>query len=70
MINGLELDIHKEEKAVELFAENIIKAGNQFLDNPMDTPFIPSWNRVTNAVPDIFERLKDAVEKDNEEYSA
>ncbi|QDP02396.1 glycosyl transferase [Thalassotalea sp. PS06] len=70
MINGLELDVHKEEQAVELFAENIIKAGNKFLEDPMETPFIPSWNRVINAKPDIFERLKAAVEADNQEFSA
>ncbi|WP_371188302.1 glycosyl transferase [Thalassotalea maritima] len=70
IINGLELDIHKEEQAVELFAENIIKAGHKFLEDPMETPFIPSWNRVVNAIPDIFERLKEAVELDHEEFSA
>ena len=69
MINGLNLDVHKEEQAVELFAQNIIKAGEKFLDDPMETPFIPSWNRVINAMPDVFERLKDAVEADNLEFS-
>ena len=69
IINGLDLDVHKEEQAVELFAENIIKAGHTFLEEPMETPFIPSWSRVTNAIPDIFERLKEAVELDNIQYS-
>ena len=69
MINGLTTDVHKEELAVELFAENIIKAGDVFLDNPMETPFIPSWNRVINAVPDIFERLEIAVEEDKKEFA-
>ena len=32
----------------------------------MDTPLIPNWNRVTSAIPDIFDMLKMAVEKDNE----
>jgi len=69
MINGLSTDVHEEELAVELFAENIIKAGNIFLENPMETPFVPSWSRVTTAVPDIFERLKTAVEEDHKEFS-
>jgi len=69
MLNGLELDVHEEEIAVELFAENIIKAGNDFLENPMEIPFMSSWNRVTTAIPDIFERLKIAVEEDNKEFS-
>ncbi len=68
VMNGLKLDIHTEEKAVEMFAENIMKAGQHFLERPMERPFIPSWNRVVSAMPDVFERLKDAVEKDNEEF--
>ncbi|GAA3560041.1 glycosyltransferase family protein [Marinobacter xestospongiae] len=68
VINGLSLDRHKEEKAVELFARNIMKAGAYFLENPMDTPFIPSWSRVKSALPDIMEALHDAVEVDNREY--
>jgi glucosyl-3-phosphoglycerate synthase len=69
MMNGLELDIHNEEKAVEMFAQNILTAGNTFLANPMETPFIPSWNRVVSAIPDILSQLKTAVELDNEEFN-
>ena len=68
VMNGLTLDIHSEEKAVELFAQNIMKAGEAFLDKPMETPFIPSWNRVISAKPDILERLYEAVEDDNKEF--
>ena len=65
VMNGLTVDRHEEEVAVELFAENILVAGKSFLENPMETPFIPSWNRVISAVPDILDRLYDAVEEDN-----
>lgn len=68
MMNGLKLDVHQEEKAVEMFASNIMKAGQHFLDNPMERPFIASWNRVISAMPDVLERLKEAVELDNEEF--
>ncbi len=68
LINGLNLDIHEEESAVELFAENIIKAGNHFLDRPMETPFIPTWNRVISAIPDILEQMHAAVEADHNEF--
>ena len=68
IMNGLKLDIHQEEKAVEMFAQNIMKAGEAFLDRPMETPFIPSWNRVISAVPDILERLHEAVELDYQEF--
>ena len=70
VMNGLSLDIHAEEKAVELFAENIMKAGEAFLDRPMERPFIPSWSRVISAIPDVLERLSDAVEADHAEFSA
>lgn len=68
LINGLTLDIHKEEQAVELFAQNIKKAGDHYLANPMETPFIPSWNRVRSAVPEVLDQISDAVEADTEEY--
>ena len=64
-INGLIFDRHQEEKTVELFAQNIIRAGDDFLERPSETPFIPSWNRVVSAIPDILDRLQDAVEEDN-----
>ncbi len=67
-INGLEYDRHMEEEAVELFAKNLMVAGDQFLERPMDKPFIPSWNRVISAIPDILEQLKAAVEEDFQEY--
>tara|TARA_Y100001949_G_scaffold168404_1_gene167120 strand:+ start:1319 stop:2539 length:1221 start_codon:yes stop_codon:yes gene_type:complete len=67
LMNGLNLDRHKEEAAVELFAENIMRAGEYFLDNPMETPFIPSWNRVISAIPDILDQIYEAVEADNAE---
>ena len=46
-----------------------MKAGDVFLDRPMEQPFIPHWNRVSSAVPDVYERLLEAVEKDMETYS-
>ncbi|EAT10923.1 glycosyl transferase [Bermanella marisrubri] len=68
MMNGLKLDIHAEEKAVEMFAKNILTAGKNFLDNPMEKPFIPSWNRVTSAMPDVLGDIKAAVEADMKSY--
>jgi len=68
MINGLNLDIHNEEKAVELFAENIMKAGHHFLENPQETPFIPSWTRVKSALPELGNNFVAAVEQDLKQY--
>ncbi|MFY0678303.1 MAG: glycosyl transferase [Neptuniibacter sp.] len=68
MMNGLKLDIHGEEEAVEMFARNIMTAGDQFLTMPMAKPFVPSWNRVVSAMPDVFDRILEAVELDNKEF--
>ena len=74
LMNGLKIDVHEEEKAVELFAQNIIGAGKVFVDSPMDSPmerpFIPSWRRVNSVIPDILPRLVEAVEADHQEFSA
>ena len=63
--NGLSLDRHAEEQAVELFYQNIITAGETFFANPMEVPFIPNWNRVLSAIPDFLQLLEEAVEEDN-----
>ena len=68
IINGLHLDVHREEQAVELFAANIMKAGEKFLDNPMETPFIPHWHRVLSNMPDILRDLRQAVTADRDDY--
>ncbi|QIL88641.1 glycosyl transferase [Microbulbifer sp. SH-1] len=70
IINGLNFDIHKEEQTVELFASNLVKAGQAFLENPMETPFIPSWNRITSAEPGFLQQLVHAVEADYEEFNS
>ena len=67
-MNGLSIDRHKEERAIELFAENIMRAGQFFLDNPHETPFIPTWNRVHSADPDFLSKLHAAAAADEAEY--
>ena len=67
-MNGLKFDSHKEEEAVELFAVNIMKAGEAFYINPMDTPFIPTWSTVKSAIPDFLVRLNEAVSEDNKKF--
>lgn len=67
-MNGLVIDRHKEEKSIEMFAENIIRAGNVFLDNPHETPFIPTWNRVHAADPHFLKDLQIAAREDQAEF--
>ncbi len=66
-INGLDFDLHAEEAAVELFAAAVMRAGDHFLSNPMEAPFLPSWSRVRSAMPDVLELLADAVEADQQD---
>ena len=65
LMNNYELDVHEEETAVEMFAKNIMTAGQVFLDSPMESPNIPSWNRVETALPNFLRDLKRAIELDN-----
>jgi len=69
-MNGLKLDIHSEERAVEMFAKNILSAGHSFLDNPMEKPFMPCWNRVISAIPGVLGDLQNAVADDMAEYGS
>ncbi|AJE45109.1 glycosyl transferase [Celeribacter indicus] len=68
-MNGLHVDRHVEEQAVEMFANNIIRAGNVFLENPMETPFISNWSRVHAADPDIIASMTRAVAEDMAEFA-
>ncbi|MEJ1996893.1 MAG: glycosyl transferase [Maritimibacter sp.] len=63
-MNGIEIDRHGEERNVELFAENIMRAGQVFLDNPFESPFIPDWSRVHAADPSFMGSMLDALEQD------
>lgn len=65
MMNSYEIDVHEEESAVELFARNIMEAGQTFLDSPMESPNIPTWNRVDTAFPNFLDELKNTIELDN-----
>ncbi|OWU84456.1 glycosyl transferase [Oceanicola sp. 22II-s10i] len=67
-MNGLYVDRHVEEASIEMFAENIIEAGRVFLDNPAETPFIPTWNRVHSADPDLMADMLKAVAADLREF--
>jgi glucosyl-3-phosphoglycerate synthase len=63
--NGLAFDYHLETVIVEAFTRAIQIAGKEFMDDPLYSPLIPSWNRVISAIPDFLDRLREAVEADN-----
>jgi glucosyl-3-phosphoglycerate synthase len=64
-LNGLVYDRHEEAKAVEAFVGAIHKASQVFLESPLGTPLIPSWRRVSSAIPGVLEMLRTAVDEDN-----
>lgn len=63
-INGLVFDRHVEGMAVDTFTGAIRVAGEEFLSDPLGSPHIPNWSRMTSAIPDLLPRLREAVESD------
>jgi glucosyl-3-phosphoglycerate synthase len=63
-LNGLHFDRHGEEVAVATFARSLRRAAEEFEADPLGLPLIPNWNRVLAAIPDYFDRLRDAVAAD------
>lgn len=64
-VNALTFDRHEESLAVEIFTEGIKIASETIMKDPLGVPLIPSWDRVTSALPDVMSMLKKAVEEDN-----
>jgi glucosyl-3-phosphoglycerate synthase len=64
-VNGLVFDRHGESLAVETFTEGIKNASEIIMIDPLGVPLISSWDRVTSALPEILNVVKDAVEDDN-----
>ena len=63
--NGLAFDRHAEEAAIQVFARAIVRAGDEFLKDPLEPAFLPSWARIRSELPDLSDRLVDAVNADN-----
>lgn len=65
VLNGLKFDRHSEEMAVVTFAESLRRAAAEFIQDPRGLPLIPNWNRVLAAIPEYFDLLLDAADKDS-----
>lgn len=68
-MNGLSIDRHAEERAIEMFARNVVTAGQIFLENPAEPPSIPTWNRVHSADPELMDDMREAVQQDAAEFA-
>ena len=64
-INHLKYDRHAEGTAVEIFARAIELAAGEIYQDPLGAPPIPQWARVTSALPDVLDELREAVAADN-----
>lgn len=65
VVNSLAFDRHEESLAVETFTEGVKTASEIIMNDPLGAPLIPSWDRVTSALPDVLDMVKSAVEEDN-----
>ena len=63
--NGLAFDYHLETIIVEAFTRAVQIAGKETMEDPLYSPLIPSWNRVSSAIPDFLDKLRTAVDADN-----
>lgn len=66
VINNLLFDRHDEGSAVETFVKGLRIASKNFVEDPLGSPLIPNWNRVTSAIPGILDQLRSAVDEDND----
>ena len=66
--NRLAYDRHQEEVITELFEEVITEAGELYFSNPSGAQ-IPDWARALAVMPDMRERLLNAVIADMEEVT-
>jgi glucosyl-3-phosphoglycerate synthase len=66
IINDLIFDRHDEGLAVETFVKGLRIASKGFMEDPLGSPLIPNWNRVTSAIPSILDQLRQLVDEDNE----
>jgi glucosyl-3-phosphoglycerate synthase len=57
IVNGLDFDQHEEDTSVQVFANSIREAAQDYIADPLGAPQIPNWNRVISAIPDVLERL-------------
>ncbi len=65
LLNGLTYDPHSEIEATEAFVCSLKNATTKFISDPVGIPMMSSWVRISAAIPDFQDRLREAVEQDN-----
>jgi glucosyl-3-phosphoglycerate synthase len=64
LINGLPFDRSREDLAVKTFAQGLSIGAETFLADPLGHAELPSWSRVTSAIPRFPAMLKEIVESE------
>jgi glucosyl-3-phosphoglycerate synthase len=62
LINDLPYDRHEEDLAVRTFAQGLRIGATSFMEEPLEHPEMPNWNRVTSVMPRFPAMLKEIVE--------
>ena len=62
-LNGLHTNRHLEQETVEVFATAIDEAGDRYQRDLKTSPLMANWSRVASAMPDVFVRLRHAVDR-------
>ncbi len=63
--NGLNFDRKKEIDAVETFDNALKEACEMFLADPLGVPSLSAWTSIRSVCPEISDRFKETVNKDN-----
>ncbi len=65
LINGLVYDRHSEIDAAEAFVDCLKIAAQKYTADPVGIPMMSAWSRIRAAIPDLQDRMYEAVEEDN-----
>jgi glucosyl-3-phosphoglycerate synthase len=60
-INGLPYDRHLEEQTLEAFGRGLALACRRHADDPLGLPMMPSWERVSAALPEFLDTLRESI---------
>ncbi len=62
----LDYSLHEERSMIELFAQCIDQAAEEFRQHPLGAPMLPTWRRLESALPGILQRIVRIVQEDTE----
>lgn len=64
-LNGLRLDRGKETRAIAFFSSCLLEAGRSFVQEDQLWPLTPTWDEVSQRIPEVLPRLVSAVAADH-----